>query len=89
MVAAAIESARTAHAKATGRWTGRDEDERDAATESEQHANAALEHLDAGRWDDAQARAELCVELDEAHGSGDVWREFALLVEEAAELGRA
>lgn len=89
MIAAAIESARSAHAKATGRWTGADEEERDAATEAEQHALAAIEHLDAGRWDDAQARADLSVELDETHGSGEVWREFGLLVEEAAELGRA
>jgi hypothetical protein len=89
MVADAIEVARKAHAKATGTWTGADEDERDAATEAEQHATAALEHLDAGRWDDAQARADLAVELDEEHGTGEVWREFGLLVEEAAELGRA
>lgn len=88
MVAAAIESARKAHAKATGRWTGADEEERDAAAEAEQHALAAIEHLYAGRWDDAQARADLSVELDETHGRGDVWREFGLLVEEAAELGR-
>lgn len=82
-LARAIETARRAHEKATGKWADGDE-----AAEAEQHAHTALEHLDAGRWDDAQATAELALSLEEEHGPGDTWREFALLVEEACELGR-
>ena len=48
----------------------------------------AVLHLDAARWDEAVASAQQAVELDELHGSGECWREFALLVEEAAETGR-
>ncbi len=88
MVARAIEAARRAHGRATGRWKATDEPAQDAAAEVEQHARTALEHLEAGRWDDAQACGELCVELDERYGSGEIWREFSLLVEEAAETGR-
>lgn len=83
MVRQAIESARRALTRATGKWADSDE-----AREAQQHAGAAMEHLEAGRWDDAQARAELALELDESHGSGELWRNFCLLVEEAAELGR-
>jgi putative component of toxin-antitoxin plasmid stabilization module len=79
----AIETARRAHAKATGSWHDSDE-----AQEAEQHAKTAVDHLDAGRFDDAQAMAELALSLEEEHGPGDVWREFSLLVEEACELGR-
>lgn len=82
-VARAIETARRAHEKANGSWNAGDE-----AQEAEQHAATALKHLDAGRWDDAQAMAELAYSLEEQHGPGHVWREFSLLVEEACELGR-
>jgi len=91
MLAAALATARRAHAAATGRWRGDGDDasgdEADAAHEAEAHAKAALVHLDAGRWDDAEACAGLCVELEEEWGQ-TVWREWALLVEEVAALGR-
>ena len=80
VVARAIQKVQRAHARATGKWGGDDE-----ADEAEQHAREALAHLDAGRYDQARASAELAVELDEAHGSGATWRDFGLLVEEATE----
>ena len=83
---AAIARARRAHAAATGRWVSYDEE--DPACEAEQLARDALAHLDAGRWDDAQGCADAAVSLAEEHGQTEVWREFALLVEEAAETGR-
>lgn len=83
---AAIARARRAHAAATGRWVSYDEE--DPACEAEQLARDALAHLDAGCWDDAQGCAEAAVSLAEEHGQAEVWREFALLVEEAAETGR-
>lgn len=84
---AAIERARRAHAAATGRWVSDDED--DPAAEAEQLARAALAHLDGGRWDEAQACADVVVTLAEQAGEDDLWREFGLLVDEAAALGRA
>ena len=83
----AISRARKAHAAATGRWVSYDDD--DPAAEAEQLARDALEHLVAGRWDEARACAELVVSLAEESGEDDLWRDFALLVDEAAETGRA
>lgn len=83
----AIARARKAHADASGRWVSYDED--DPAAEAEQLAADAIEHLDAGRWDEARACAEAALALAEEAGEDEVWREFALLVEEAAETGRA
>ena len=83
----AIVRARKAHAAASGQWVSDDED--DAAAEAEQLAADALAHLDAGRWDEARACAEAAQSLAEDEGEDEVWREFALLVEEAAEIGRA
>lgn len=83
----AIERARKAHTKASGRWISDDED--DLAAEAEQLAVDALAHLDAGQWDEARACAEAAQTLAEDQGEAEVWREFALLVEEAAEIGRA
>lgn len=83
----AIARARKAHASASGVWVSYDED--DPAAEAEQLATDALAHLDAGRWDDARACAEAALAVAEEAGEDEVWREFALLVEEAAETGRA
>ncbi|MFO7566900.1 MAG: hypothetical protein R6X02_29925 [Enhygromyxa sp.] len=83
----AIARARKAHAEASGQWVSYDED--DPAAEAEQLARDALEHLDHGRWDEARACAEAALALAEEAGEDQVWREFALLVEEAAETGRA
>lgn len=83
----AIARARKAHARATGQWVSYDED--DPAAEAEQLARDSLEHLDQGRWDEARACAEAALTLAEEAGEDEVWREFALLVEEAAETGRA
>lgn len=83
----AILAAREVHAKTTGTWVSDDED--DPAAEAEQLARDALEHLDFGRWDEALACAEAALNLAEDNGEGRRWREFALLVEEAAETGRA
>lgn len=82
----AIARARKAHAQAKGRWVSYDED--DPAAEAEQLASDALAHLDAGRWDDARACADAALSLAEDSGEAEVWREFTLLVEEAAETGR-
>lgn len=82
----AIERARKAHARARGQWLS-DEDD-DPAAEAEQLAADALAHLDAGRWDEARACADAAQSLAEEAGEDEVWREFALLVEEAAETGR-
>ncbi len=86
--ARAVERATRACERAEKRWRAEDEadeDAADAADEAKQHGRSALAHLEAGRVDEARAAAELAVELDEQHGSGEVWRDFALLVEEAAE----
>lgn len=83
----AIERARKAYTKSSGQWVSYDED--DPAAEAEQLATDALAHLDAGRWDEARACAEAAQALAEDEGEDEVWREFALLVEEAAEIGRA
>jgi hypothetical protein len=83
----AIARARKAHAAACGRWVSHDDD--DPAAEAEQLAADALAHLDAGRWDEARACAEAAQSLAEEQGEDELWREFALLVEEAAETGRA
>jgi hypothetical protein len=86
----AIARARKAHAAAAGQWVSHDKDEDDdPASEAEQLATDALAHLDAGRWDEARACAESAQSLAEGEGEDEVWREFALLVEEAAETGRA
>ncbi len=82
----AIVRARRAHAEASGCWVSYDDD--DPAAEAEQLARDSLEHLDAGRWDEARACAEAALSLAEESGEGEVWREFVLLVEEAAETGR-
>lgn len=82
----AIARARKAHADARGQWVSYDED--DPAAEAEQLAEDALAHLDAGRWDEARACAEAATTLAEDAGEDTIWREFALLVEEAAEIGR-
>lgn len=58
------------------------------ATELEDFGAQALDHLAAGRWDEARDCAETALDLAEEHGVGSRWREFALLVEEAAETGR-
>lgn len=84
---AAIARARKAHAGATGQWVSYDED--DPAAEVEQLARDALAHLMAARWDDAQGCADALANLAEENGEDLLWREFALLVDEAAEIGRA
>jgi hypothetical protein len=84
---AAIARARKAHAGATGQWVSYDQD--DPAAEVEQLARDALAHLDAGRWDDAQGCSEALASLAEENDEDELWREFALLVDEAAETGRA
>jgi hypothetical protein len=84
---AAIARARKAHAVATGKWVSYDDD--DPAAEVEQLARDALAHLGAGRWDDSQGCADALVGLAEENGEDELWREFALLVDEAAETGRA
>jgi hypothetical protein len=84
---AAIARARKAHTRATGRWVSYDDD--DPAAEVEQLARDALAHLAAGRWDDSQGCADALIGLAEENSEDELWREFALLVDEAAELGRA
>ena len=84
---AAIARARKAHAGATGRWVSYDED--DPAAEAEQLARDALAHLANDRWDDAQGCADALASLAEDNAKDSLWREFALLVDEAAETGRA
>jgi hypothetical protein len=84
---AAIARARKAHAGATGKWVAYDPD--DPAAEAEQLAHDALDHLVAARWDDAQGCAHALADLAEENGEDELWREFALLVDEAAETGRA
>ena len=66
-----------------------DEDERDSCEEVESLAAVALEHLEAGRWDEARACAEEALSLAESALGCELWREFGLLTEEAAETGRA
>jgi hypothetical protein len=89
---AAIARARQAHTRssgasgASGSWVVDDDD--DSAQEAEQLAAEALTHLDAGRWDEAIACAEAAQSLAEDAGEPRAWREFCLLVEEAAETGR-
>lgn len=86
--ARAVERATRARERASKRWRAADEaddDAADAADEASEHGKTAIVHLEAGRVDEARAAADLAVELDESHGSGEVWRDFALLVEEAAE----
>lgn len=80
----AIARARQAHARSTGKWVPPGED----TAEAEGLCSEALAHLAAGRWDDALACAEVALSLAEAAGRPTLWREFALLVEEAAETGR-
>ncbi len=82
----AIARARKARDQASGRWVSYDED--DPAAEAEQLARDAVAHLEQGRWDEARACAEAALSLAEDNGEDEVWREFALLVEEAAETGR-
>ncbi|NVB39035.1 hypothetical protein G6O69_14425 [Pseudenhygromyxa sp. WMMC2535] len=83
----AIARARRAHVEASEVWTTED-DEDDPAAEAEQLARDALAHLEGGRWDEARACGEAAAGLAEEQGE-DVWREFAILVDEAAETGRA
>lgn len=75
--------------KLRARASDEDEDELERCEELEALARATLEHLDAGRWDEAQACGEEVLSLAEAARAGEIWREFGLLVEEAAETGRA
>ena len=82
----AIDRARLAHGRARGSWVDEGDDD-DPAAEAEAMAADAIAHLDAGRWDDACACADEAAVLAEDHGRGEVWREFALLVEEAAASG--
>jgi hypothetical protein len=84
---AAIARARNAHAGATGKWVSYDED--DPAAEAEQLARDALAHLCGARWDDAQGCADALASLAEDNAQDPLWGEFALLVDEAAETGRA
>lgn len=91
-LARALERAGRAHARAASAWQSAadaGEIDQDIADEVSDHARSAIAHLEAGRWDDARASAELCVELDETEARGDTWRDFGLLVEEAAETGIA
>jgi hypothetical protein len=81
-----ILAARKACGRAAGTWTSSEDD--DPAAEAEALARDAVEHLEEGRWDEACECAEATVTLAEDHDQGAVWREFALLVEEAAETGR-
>ncbi|KIG17074.1 hypothetical protein DB30_03671 [Enhygromyxa salina] len=84
-----ITAARKACARAAGAWTSDDDDDSDdPAAEAEQLARDAVEHLEQGRWDEACECAEATATLAEDHDQGPVWREFVLLVEEAAETGR-
>jgi len=88
----ALSTARAAYDRAKSQWakvTRTEGIDRDVAEEVLDHARAALEHLEEGRFDDARGAADVCLELDEIEGDGEVWREFALLVEEAAETGIA
>jgi len=91
VLARAIERARARFEKCKDAWkpSAGDEEVIDAAEESCQHARDALVHLQGRRWDEADAAANLCLELEEEFGSGRVWRDFALLIEEAAAVGRA
>lgn len=82
----AIARARAAFNAAEGQWVSYDED--DPASEAEQLACDAVAHLHAGRWDEARVCAEAALSVAEDNAQARVWREFALLVEEAAELGR-
>lgn len=91
----AIEAARREHVKASARWKRRgpsasagDPDEVEAHDDALASARAALDRLNAGAWDEAEALALSCVEVDESWGDGESWREFSILVEEAAALGR-
>lgn len=81
---AAIAKAERARGRAASSFGGDEE----VAEELVRIAEAALEHLRAGRFDEAIAQAQLTVELDEEHGDGEAWRDFAILAEEAAETGR-
>ena len=86
---AAIAEARRAFALAEDKWLSPavDAGDDDPAAEAQGLARDALEHLDAGRWDEARDCAEEAVGLAEVHGRPKLWRNFALLVEEAAEIG--
>ena len=84
----AIARARRTFEACRDRPLGRGPEAEAASRDARHHAVAALEHLDAGRWDEAVDLAARTAELDELHGRGSVWREFTLLVEEAAETGR-
>jgi len=61
----------------------------DFETEALQLARHGLEHLIFGRWDEARAMAEAALELDEIDGTGDRWRDYSLLVEEACATGES
>jgi hypothetical protein len=86
----AIEQARAELARAVEAWRPPPDalEAVEAADAARILADECLAHLDAGRWDEALASAERAVELDEAWGDGESWREFSLRVEEAAETGR-
>jgi len=84
----AITRARAALRVARGQWVSDEDDDDDPASEAEQLGADAVAHLDAGRWDEARVCADAALTLAEDNGKDAIWREFALLVEEAAELGR-
>ena len=96
LTVAAIARARVAHERVRGVWEARREQTRGEDSELSESleevgalAADALSHLHAGRWDEAQACAEEAQGLAESACGSERWREFALLVEEAAELGYA
>lgn len=88
VLARAFVRARRAFEACRDKWKPGEEEAQDAAEEAVGHAENALAHLDHGQWDEAEAAATLALELEEEFGSGTVWRDFALLVEEAAAIGR-
>lgn len=81
---AAIAKADKARERAASAFGGDEE----IADELEVIGQVTMQHLRAGRFDEAIAQAQLAVELDEQHGDGEAWRDFAILAEEAAETGR-
>jgi len=94
LTVAAIAKARAAQGRAIVRWSkiraivddSVDDETREALAD---HSVEALRHLDEGRFDEARACAELVMDGAESLGHGSLWREFGLLVEEAAETGFA
>ncbi len=87
----AIARARAAFERARASWSTSEDDEldgEDPAGDAIDEGQRAVEHLDQGRWDEAIECAEQALVIAEDWDQGKIWREFALLVEEAAETGR-